>query len=388
MNLSVVSVRPLCPALLSATDTSCCGDNSGVNRVALYQQLPPLLHLPHIDNSNTTSFPTNPSVFPVQEMLQRYSQREDNYIGRVGWWPDGTIMVQITNRTQTCVQLLKVQSVAPFASQVMLTETRSSGAWINLHDMLHCMSAAWRPPCEDYIGNEGDFYFIWASEDSGFMRLNLYKYDVTSGQATVVCDSIGDDGAESGWVVDSIAAVDESKNLVYFHCNRGSSIQKHLYVASLVPGIHHTSTRLTDEPGWHDVTVDVAGGRFVDVWSSVTSPVRMCVQALPLAPLQTHPDTTPTDMEKQSRQEAVVVVSNDPTVQSCPVFLATPRVVSLLPRLTVPNFFIIDAPGVVGGLCCCVYRPNVALFGEGPYPCVVSCYGGPHVQRVTNSWVS
>jgi dipeptidyl-peptidase-4 len=33
-----------------------------------------------------------------------------------------------------------------------------------------------------------------------------------------------------------------------------------------------------------------------------------------------------------------------------------------------------------------VYRPP-ARFGEGPYPTIVSVYGGPHVQFVADSWV-
>merc|ERR1711959_756717 len=32
------------------------------------------------------------------------------------------------------------------------------------------------------------------------------------------------------------------------------------------------------------------------------------------------------------------------------------------------------------------YRPDVYRFGLGPYPTVVSVYGGPHVQFASNSW--
>ena len=33
---------------------------------------------------------------------------EDFYVARVGWWPDASIMVQIQNRRQTVLQLLRV----------------------------------------------------------------------------------------------------------------------------------------------------------------------------------------------------------------------------------------------------------------------------------------
>jgi len=33
-----------------------------------------------------------------------------------------------------------------------------------------------------------------------------------------------------------------------------------------------------------------------------------------------------------------------------------------------------------------VYKPDPKRYGPGPYPCVVSCYGGPHVQFCANTW--
>merc|ERR1719471_2800492 len=33
-----------------------------------------------------------------------------------------------------------------------------------------------------------------------------------------------------------------------------------------------------------------------------------------------------------------------------------------------------------------LYKPDPQKYGPGPYPTVVSCYGGPHVQFVNNSW--
>lgn len=33
-----------------------------------------------------------------------------------------------------------------------------------------------------------------------------------------------------------------------------------------------------------------------------------------------------------------------------------------------------------------VMRPDAAQFGPGPYPTIVSVFGGPHVQMVSNSW--
>ena len=38
-------------------------------------------------------------------------------------------------------------------------------------------------------------------------------------------------------------------------------------------------------------------------------------------------------------------------------------------------------------LYCAIYRPDQAVYGPGPYPAIVSVYGGPHVQRVMNNWM-
>jgi len=35
-----------------------------------------------------------------------------------------------------------------------------------------------------------------------------------------------------------------------------------------------------------------------------------------------------------------------------------------------------------------LYVPDPAVYGPGPHPTVVSCYGGPHVQFVANAWPS
>jgi dipeptidyl-peptidase-4 len=51
--------------------------------------------------------------------------------------------------------------------------------------------------------------------------------------------------------------------------------------------------------------------------------------------------------------------------------------------LTPPEFFSIKADGGAGPeLHGAVYKPA----GEGPFPTLVSVYGGPHAQMVTESW--
>ena len=39
-------------------------------------------------------------------------------------------------------------------------------------------------------------------------------------------------------------------------------------------------------------------------------------------------------------------------------------------------------------LQCALYLPDPSIHGNGPYPAIVSVYGGPHVQRVLNQWMT
>lgn len=101
------------------------------------------------------------------------------YVCRVGWWPDGTIMAQVENRAQTVLQLLRIDP-ATGKRAILLEET--TDVWINLNEILKPLSKSFRLPGDVNLP-EQDFYFIWASERSGFNQLYLYRYDSANGKA-------------------------------------------------------------------------------------------------------------------------------------------------------------------------------------------------------------
>jgi dipeptidyl-peptidase-4 len=70
------------------------------------------------------------------------------------------------------LQLLRIDPITGVRTVVL--EERSA-VWINLHEMLHPLSLDWAPPGVTKAAR--DFYFIWASERSGFTQLYLYRYD-------------------------------------------------------------------------------------------------------------------------------------------------------------------------------------------------------------------
>lgn len=109
------------------------------------------------------------------------------YIARVGWWPDNSLMVQIQNRAQTVLQLLRVDPHTG-ARTILLEET--SEYWVNITDMLHVLPRGYVPASARGTGvgagtggREHAFHFIWCSERTGFKQLYLYEYGGFSKEA-------------------------------------------------------------------------------------------------------------------------------------------------------------------------------------------------------------
>jgi dipeptidyl-peptidase-4 len=82
------------------------------------------------------------------------------------------------------LQLLRIDPVTGLRTVVL--EERSA-VWINLHEMVHTLSLNWTPP--GVTKTAKDFYFIWASERSGFMQLYLYRYDAALQRGVAVSET-------------------------------------------------------------------------------------------------------------------------------------------------------------------------------------------------------
>ncbi|MCP4419408.1 MAG: prolyl oligopeptidase family serine peptidase, partial [Chloroflexi bacterium] len=92
---------------------------------------------------------------------------------------------------------------------------------------------------------------------------------------------------------------------------------------------------------------------FVDVQQSVDSPPTIVLRSL-------------------ENGRLLKPIFNRPDARIGKLNLSTPELVTLQNR---------DGVRLHGA----IYRPP-ASFGEGLFPTIVSVYGGPHAQRVTNSW--
>jgi dipeptidyl-peptidase 4 len=249
------------------------------------------------------------------------------YLARVAWMPDGSLTVQLEDRGQSRLNLVRFE-IETGESRVLLTE--ASSVWINLHDMFSPL----RLNDPRYPGG-----FIWASERSGFMHLYLYDGDGNLIRALTHGD----------WPVTRLCGVDSRQGSVYFLARKESPLESQLYAVSFDG---EEPRRITRESGTHAVVLDHASKYFVDVHDSPTQPSRVTLRRL------------------SNGGRVREVYQND-----------DPRVAEF--RLRPPEFVQLrNRDGIL--LHGALYRPKRA--SRRPLPTVIYVYGGPHAQMVTQSW--
>jgi dipeptidyl-peptidase 4 len=248
------------------------------------------------------------------------------YLARVTWFPDGSLVAQLEDRSQTRLRVVRFDPATGRATPLF---EEASAHWINLHDMLRPLAKG----SGDLAGG-----FLWASEKSGFRHLELRARDgrrvreLTRGE----------------WMVDAVKKVDEDGGAVWFLATKDGVTERHLYVVPLAGG---EPRRVTEAPGMHEAAIDAAARRFVDVH-----------HALDLPPVVTL---------RSTRDGGVVARLFDGADD--------PRVAEL--GLVPPELHTLRARDGAT-LHAALYAPE----GRGPHPLIVSVYGGPHVQRVFRGW--
>jgi hypothetical protein len=139
---------------------------------------------------------------------------KDFYLARVNWMPDNTVAVQIENREQTELYVVRFD---PASGSFSLLLKEESPVWINLHNIFDCFEWADAPPAllaeHGIQRTKGDFFFLWASERTGFRHLYLYYFNAAKngGHAQEVLQITDGD-----WMVEGIVRVHQVSWLCVF----------------------------------------------------------------------------------------------------------------------------------------------------------------------------
>ena len=244
------------------------------------------------------------------------------YLARIDWVDSNKLAVQCQNREQTRLDLLIFGQDMELQNILALEK---SDRWINISDSYRFL---------------GDDRFLWASERDGWRHIYLYEAD----------DPYPKQITRGEWQVDELLAWDKDKGAVYFTATEESPLDKHVYACDLKG---RSIRKITVESGIHNAVISPNFELFVDTYHSLTS-----------SPMNT--------IKSLCGQLKPISVLNETDNRAVEYALRPPEIISI----EVPSGQILYGA---------IYRPD-EKFGRGPFPTIVSVYGGPRVQQVTNGW--
>jgi dipeptidyl-peptidase 4 len=244
-------------------------------------------------------------------------------LARAGWMPDSRhVYVVKMNRTQNRLQALAIDIGSGKTANIF---SESDPYWLNLRGDLRFLKDA--------------KHFLWTSERTGYRHLYLYSNDGKDARQLT----------EGNWEVSGIAAVDEEAGTVFYTSSEATHLERHLYSIGLNG---QNKRRLTEEPGWHDISMGPGGAYYLDTYSSLKAAPRTVLHAGDGRPLAVYREANPREIEYEVLPAEIVTFSGaDGTL--------------LYGRIIRPAGFV---PGK-------------------KYPVVVNVYGGPDVALpVRNAW--
>jgi dipeptidyl-peptidase-4 len=257
----------------------------------------------------------------------------DVYLPRVVWLRDSSrVAIERLNRAQNRLDLLFCDA-STGASATILTETDEY--WVNVADDLY------------FFGDNKRF--LWSSERTGFRHYYLYDLaghqleQLTSGNWAIT----GNGGVGPGAA--SHPAVDEAHGFVYFLSNKDNVLDIQLYRLSLAD---KSVTKVTHEPGTHDVLIAPNESAFVDTYSKAMTPPR----------------------ENLDRIDGMNVAAiNENKVPELADYQLSPV-----------KFLNLSADDGTKLYASIIQPPD--FDASRKYPVLVNVYGGPQVQNVHNAW--
>lgn len=249
--------------------------------------------------------------------------KADDYLTNVGWGMDDKYLyLAELNREQNHMKLQQYDAETGALVKTLLEEKNDK--WVE-------------PEHAPYF--VGPDQFIWMSEKDGFMNLYLYKTD----------GSLVKQLTNNKWVAQGITGHDAAGN-IYFTGTGESPLETNYFKVNIKTGIQ---TRLTSEPGTHEVQFSSSFNYFYDTYSSHSEPnVELIKDANGKNLRQVLKAENPYSGYAMGSSEIGTIKADDGTTD-------------LYYRLIKPSNF--DA--------------------NKKYPVLVYVYGGPHAQMITNSWL-
>ena len=253
----------------------------------------------------------------------------ESYVARVSWLADSRrLAVQVQDRGQQRLDLVIID-IETGEQKVVVTET--SKTWINLNDNFRSLK-------------EID-EFLWGSERTGFNH--LYRIDGSGKLQTQI-------SAAEGPVCD-VKGVDEKSGLVYFDGYLDTPLERHLYVASISD--ETPPARITQAGSSHEVELSSDCRFFLDRSSSADTPVSVSLRRITGDALQS---ISSNELDRSHPMSPYIAIGGDASFGH----LEAEDGQKLWYRLIRPT-----------------------LDGGQRFPVIVTVYGGPGVQRVTNEWI-
>ncbi len=260
------------------------------------------------------------------------TKSDDFYIPRVKWLPNSkALSYQWQSRDQKTL-VLKSYNLKNKKQKTLITE--KSEHWINLHHDLH------------FLKNNNSF--IWASERDGYKH--LYHFNLNGELITQL--------TKGEWVVDSLKNIDEEKALVYFTGRADTPLERHLYKVPLNGKSPEHVERVSKRNGFHQVNFSQDSKTYLDSFSNITTPKQVSLH--------------------YANGDKITWLAENKVNQEHPIF-------PYFNNLIKPEFGSVKSDDGTATLFYKIYKPANMEPGK-KYPVIVNVYGGPHAQRVTNTW--
>ncbi|GMH84248.1 hypothetical protein TrST_g694 [Triparma strigata] len=268
------------------------------------------------------------------------------------------VFCQWQNRSQTQLTLVcyDTTSSSPTSPKTVLVESTST--WINLNHAFRIISPKTSPLIT----------FLFASERSGYNHLYLYNYSPQTNLPATCANQI----TSGPWIVDCVNGYCPKSQTVFYSCNSVSAVEKRLCCSKVTGG---ESVVVTKEKGVHNITMSHDCKYFVDVYSSrdVKPLVRLVKIVVGDYIMAVGEGEGGCEVVRVFHGEEERRVESKVGTENFEHMCRPPSLDSFLNRSNIRLYYSL-------------YLPDPEKHGSPPYPLVVACYGGPHVQRVKEEW--